>query len=347
MSFPDSRALVAPPLHPFPVGDDDIGSWSQFPVNNEEYEVHSHFEYPPHKRTRNSEGQMPNSSPHPSMNPRIHPPNAPTSRGTSNIFFKTRICAKFKLGQCRNGENCNFAHGMEDMRQPPPNWQELVNVGGREEERGTKIWDEDQRIIHKMKLCKKFYNGEECPYGDRCNFLHEDPKKFRDDSARPRESFAISIGTTGPPMEHGSGSNLGSNLSSNLSSMNSGLDPFRGNVKPTYWKTKLCCKWETTGHCPFGEKCHFAHGQAELQMTGGGGGGWAEAEVGNTCSLPAKLPSVPANVSTPPELGTGAPINPERQNKKLLLQSKGFKKINRIYADWIDDLPSLNNKVKD
>ena len=82
-------------------------------------------------------------------------------------------------------------------------------------------------------------------------------------------------------------------------------------------------------------------------MTGGGGGGWAEAEVGNTCSLPAKLPSVPANVSTPPELGTGAPINPERQNKKLLLQSKGFKKINRIYADWIDDLPSLNNKVKD
>lgn len=260
MSFPDSRGLVMQPLHSFPVGDEDIGPWSQFPMNNEEYEVPSHVEYPPLKRTRSSEGQMSNSSTFPPNNPRMHPPNPPINRGISNIFFKTRICAKFKLGQCRNGEICNFAHGLEDMRQPPPNWQELVNGGGRDDDRGTKNWDEDQRIIHKMKICKKFYNGEECPYGDRCNFLHEDPKKFREDSARPRESNAISIGTTGPPMEHGSGSNV----DSNFSSMNSGSDPHRGNGKPIYWKTRLCSKWETTGHCPFGEKCHFAHGQSGI-----------------------------------------------------------------------------------
>ena len=260
MSFPDSRAFVMQPLHSFPVGDEDIGPWSQFPMNNEEYEVHSHVEYPPPKRIRNSDSQMPTSSSFPPNTSRMHPPNPPINRGTSNIFFKTRICAKFKLGQCRNGENCNFAHGMEDMRQPPPNWQELVNGGSREEDRGANTWDDDQRIIHKMKLCKKFYNGEECPYGDRCNFLHEDPKKYRDDSARPRESNAISIGTTGPPMEHGSGSNIGPSLGS----MNSVSDPYRANVKPIYWKTRLCSKWETTGHCPFGEKCHFAHGQAGI-----------------------------------------------------------------------------------
>lgn len=30
------------------------------------------------------------------------------------------------MGFCRNGENYNLAHGIENMRQPPPNWQELV-----------------------------------------------------------------------------------------------------------------------------------------------------------------------------------------------------------------------------
>lgn len=72
-----------------------------------------------------------------------------------------------------------------------------------------------------------------------------------------------------------------------------------------------------------------------------------EGEVGNTSSvsLPPKLPIAPANVSSTPELGNGVPLNPERQNKKLLLLSKGVKQINRIYADWIDDLHSLNNKA--
>ncbi|GLJ43555.1 hypothetical protein SUGI_0906100 [Cryptomeria japonica] len=37
-----------------------------------------------------------------------------------------------------------------------------------------------------------------------------------------------------------------------------------------YWKTRICNKWETTGHCPFGDKCHFSHGVAELQKYGGG-----------------------------------------------------------------------------
>jgi hypothetical protein len=30
--------------------------------------------------------------------------------------------------------------------------------------------------------------------------------------------------------------------------------------RPPNWKTRLCNKWETTGQCPFGDKCHFAHG---------------------------------------------------------------------------------------
>jgi butyrate response factor len=31
------------------------------------------------------------------------------------------------------------------------------------------------------------------------------------------------------------------------------------------FKTELCNKWEETGACPYGHKCQFAHGVAELR----------------------------------------------------------------------------------
>ncbi|KAG6434418.1 hypothetical protein SASPL_106051 [Salvia splendens] len=40
-------------------------------------------------------------------------------------------------------------------------------------------------------------------------------------------------------------------------------------LKPSNWKTSICNKWELTGYCPFGSKCHFAHGAAELHNHGG------------------------------------------------------------------------------
>lgn len=256
MSFPDPSPFMMPP-QPFGIGDEAVGYWSQFSVTNDQFDSQSQYDSPnpPAKRPRNSEESQSNSG---SLQSGNHRSNPPVNRGTTNIFFKTRMCAKFRMGTCRNGENCNFAHGMEDMRQPPPNWQELV--GGREREddhRSSENWDDDQKIIHKMKLCKKFYNGEECPYGNRCNFLHEDPAKFRDDSGKFRESTAICIGTT--PIGPGNGSNQ-----SDGSRPVNGILDARATVKPVYWKTKLCTKFETTGLCPFGDKCHFAHGLAGI-----------------------------------------------------------------------------------
>ncbi|TQD97154.1 hypothetical protein C1H46_017243 [Malus baccata] len=244
-----------PPQTPYNGGGSDVvNCWPPaFSMNNDDQ--HSQVEQQPFKRARNSEERQSNPMPYPPMNYRVQQPSAPVNKGASNIFYKTRLCVNFKSGMCRNGENCNYAHGIEDIRHPPPNWQELVSV--RDEDRPLSgNWDDDQKIIHRMKLCKKFYNGEECPYGDRCNFLHEDPSKFRDDSGRFRENTAISIGTTGAPVAHGSGSNP----PEENRLVNTGMDASRGNVKPVYWKTKLCNKWETTGKCPFGEKCHFAHG---------------------------------------------------------------------------------------
>ncbi|KAI4379982.1 hypothetical protein MLD38_006216 [Melastoma candidum] len=323
MSFSDPSGQFDQPMQQF---DDPNGYWNQFALDSDQFNSSSQADRPhllPLKRLRGPDENQPGG------NSRRSPP---VNRGTSNIFFKTRMCAKFKSGMCRNGENCNFAHGLEDLRQPPPNWQDLV--GARDEDHRSSSsavgnWDDDQKIIHRMKLCKKFYNGEECPYGDRCSFLHEDPSKFRDDSGKFRETSAICIGTTGASTGPANGSGQQDGIRSN------GSVDGRGNSKPVYWKTKLCTKWEVTGHCPFGEKCHFAHGQAELQAPGGRN----EGDAGPTVSLPGMsqpVPLVDQSVTVPLN---GPLLTDERQSKKSLLRWKGHRKIDQIYGDWLEGLP--------
>lgn len=98
-----------------------------------------------------------------------------------------------------------------------------------------------------MKLCKKFYNGEECPYGDRCNFLHGGPSKFRDDSGRFRETSAICIRTSGMPAGQGNCSDQ----SEAKRAASSVVDP-RVNMKPVYGNTRLCTEFEITVITPLG-----------------------------------------------------------------------------------------------
>ncbi|XAR66925.1 hypothetical protein NMG60_11013307 [Bertholletia excelsa] len=338
MSFPDPSP--PPSFMPPPFAGDAGSFWHQIPMNNEDLDTN--FDYaPPSKRARSSGNYQPSSTSFPPLNPRMNMPNPHVNKGTGHIFYKTRMCLKFMEGNCRNGEQCTFAHGPEDLREPPPNWQEIV--AAREKEKGMGNWNDDQRIIHKMKICRKFYNGEECPYGDNCNFLHENPSKFKknNEQGSPRESSAISIGTTGSMM----GPRAGTGQPEVNRQGNNNPDAFRFNTKPTYWKTKLCSKWEITGYCPFGERCHFAHGQSELQLPGGR----IEAETVNTITIPTKPVSVPGVDAPLSKIAVSAPVNEDAEGEKCFSKWKGTKKINRIYADWIDDLTlplSLPNKVK-
>jgi hypothetical protein len=234
---------MSPPR--FATNSDAIEVRPQFPLINDSSEQHSS------KRAKMIGNNRSDALPCPP--PRMMQPPPQLNRGTGHFFYKTRECTKFSFGSCRNGDNCNFAHGKEELRQPPPNWQELVGLRNERKEERMQVgnWDDDQRIIQKMKLCKKFYNGEQCPYGGNCSFLHEDPAKFRADSWKSRECSAISIGTIGSPKSFGDGSD---NLEGN-----SGVTK---QPKGTFWKTKLCTKWQNTGSCSFGKDCHFAHGEA-------------------------------------------------------------------------------------
>ena len=47
------------------------------------------------------------------------------SKAIGKMFFKTKLCCKFRAGTCPYITNCNFAHSIEELRRPPHNWQVL------------------------------------------------------------------------------------------------------------------------------------------------------------------------------------------------------------------------------
>lgn len=174
--------------------DDDYGIWdreaSVDTTSNSNYDgrqsqTRSGSE-PPNKKSRNAQsGDMQSTN---------------RSKAIGKMFFKTKLCCKFRAGTCPYITNCNFAHSIEELRRPPPNWQEIV--AAHEEERaassepreefqipslGSSSFAVETQRSYKGRHCKKFYTEEGCPYGDNCTFLH-------DEQSKARESVAISLG---------------------------------------------------------------------------------------------------------------------------------------------------------
>ncbi|KAJ9692605.1 hypothetical protein PVL29_011596 [Vitis rotundifolia] len=163
MSFPTNTPPVFAP-YAESCGD-ALECWPQFPMDRSS-ENCPRIETPSFKKPKISETvtnlRMPGSN----------------NEVMTYTFFKTQLCMKFRLGTCINGDECNFAHGTGDIRRPLPHGQELSCKEGYV----AGIWNRDHRLNSKMKLCRIFSRGEKCPYGERCNFLHEGLEKCRDGS---------------------------------------------------------------------------------------------------------------------------------------------------------------------
>ncbi|KNC50311.1 uncharacterized protein AMSG_06792 [Thecamonas trahens ATCC 50062] len=67
-------------------------------------------------------------------------------------LFKTALCIKWMNNpeSCPYGEECSFAHGESELREPPP-----------------RVPKE-----YKTKLCALYHASGWCPYGKRCHFIH-------------------------------------------------------------------------------------------------------------------------------------------------------------------------------
>ncbi|GFZ15458.1 zinc finger (CCCH-type) family protein [Actinidia rufa] len=232
------------------------------------------------------------------------------SKTIGKMFFKTKLCCKFRARTCPYTTNCNFAHSVEELRRPPPNWQEIV--AAHEEERG--VSSETREEFQIPALESSAFEGEA-------------------QSSRERgDKFGSG--------ECGGGGTYGNNA-------------IAANLKPSNWKTRICNKWELTGYCPFGNKCHFAHGAQELHRYGGGlmeGEDRAASSASpdrKQGAVPSKIPAdtVVASMTSVPH-SDGYHIGVPSQRLSNVIQRtgqrphqkwKGPDKISRIYGDWIDD----------
>ncbi|XP_024375302.1 zinc finger CCCH domain-containing protein 12 isoform X1 [Physcomitrium patens] len=205
-------------------------------------------------------------------------------RGMGSIFYKTKLCSRFRSGNCPYSTNCNFAHGMEELRKPPPGWEEFVasqefpppppSQPGGQGGSGSAAGSTDSQVrFHKTRPCKKYFGEGNCPYGEKCNFLHDEhsvPRAVREarDAAVAAASGAVVAAS--PKVEMQLAPTTNGNTKEGEGGSSTPAGSATPNARPSNWKTRLCNKWETTGHCPFEDKCHFAHGSDELQRYGGG-----------------------------------------------------------------------------
>ncbi|CAB4272751.1 unnamed protein product [Prunus armeniaca] len=143
----------------------------EFPNADKDFKDHSDIESHPFKKPKTSEVVL--ISTIPMAQNKMLPCN-----------FKTRLCNNFKMGNCYYGQRCCFAHGISDLRKTWRNWQ------GLETEEGFKARTYD-RGRTSNDVCRLFFNGGKCTYGDKCRYPHHvTPENIR-------EKSAISISTSG------------------------------------------------------------------------------------------------------------------------------------------------------
>lgn len=76
--------------------------------------------------------------------------NPAAAKPTSYSRYKTELCRQFsENGQCKYGDKCQFAHGIEELK------------------------DVKRHPKYKTDFCKTFHSKGFCPYGPRCHFIHE------------------------------------------------------------------------------------------------------------------------------------------------------------------------------
>ncbi|KAL4458445.1 hypothetical protein ABPG75_013310 [Micractinium tetrahymenae] len=119
---------------------------------------------------------------------------------SSNVFFKTRICNKWRAGACPYGDKCTYAHGEHELRYVPPEivaqleaQQKLQEAtgqraggGGSGEGADRGFRGEDgpgagahgggpaggHQSFYKTRLCIKYMQTGYCHKGGGCTFAH-------------------------------------------------------------------------------------------------------------------------------------------------------------------------------
>ncbi|KAL3157713.1 hypothetical protein ABBQ32_012144 [Trebouxia sp. C0010 RCD-2024] len=148
-----------------------------------------------------------------------------------SIFHKTRLCVKWKEGYCHFGDRCNFAHGEHELRYVPP---EVVSQ-----------FEQHKRMQDQAGLGP---GGPMLPVGPA---PRPPPPAGPMPPPRPPQSM------TPPRQQEGAGP-----------SSNGDLRDGQPSSRELFFKTRLCDKFMQFGDCPYGDRCHYAHGPQDLREKG-------------------------------------------------------------------------------
>lgn len=114
-------------------------------------------------------------------------PRAPQA-ANNNLFYKTRMCNKWRTGACPFGDKCTYAHGQHEIRRVPAEvvaahamqiQQVEMNDGGYTHQpqgnvNTAKTNDEQNKsqLYYKTRLCIRFMQSGYCVKGNECTFAH-------------------------------------------------------------------------------------------------------------------------------------------------------------------------------
>ncbi|KAF8925828.1 nudix (nucleoside diphosphate linked moiety X)-type motif 2 [Dissophora ornata] len=98
-----------------------------------------------------------------------------THSHADNPNYKTRLCERYEAEQfCPYYAKCTFAHGLAELRQRPANPDQqdkpLSAVQASYQSRAKREATENE--FHKTRLCERFMNEGDCPFGPRCTYAH-------------------------------------------------------------------------------------------------------------------------------------------------------------------------------
>lgn len=87
-----------------------------------------------------------------------------------NVNYKTMLCKKYTSGMyCPFGEECQYAHGMAELRSKPA----VVPAALLPEEIKKRRIEKAKKMPgYKTKLCQNYEKNGECEYEDICHFAH-------------------------------------------------------------------------------------------------------------------------------------------------------------------------------